>query len=126
MTLIHLNVLSVHVHTDPARVTYSPTRQYLPLGLSGIVKCYIQASPPLQFATWTKDRRPFDPSTQSNVELLANGSLYFNKVTSEHQGSYRCTPYNIQGTGQSSNSMEVIVRGKHDTHYTIFPLIFHH
>ncbi|KAI2798215.1 Protein turtle B [Blomia tropicalis] len=93
-----------------ARVTYSPTRQYLPLGLSGIVKCFIQASPPLQFATWTKDRRPFDPSTMPNVELLSNGSLLFTQVTHEHQGFYRCTPYNIQGTGQSSNSMEVIVR----------------
>ncbi|UXI20801.1 hypothetical protein NH340_JMT06743 [Sarcoptes scabiei] len=94
----------------PARVTYSPARQYLPLGMSGIVRCYIQASPQLQFATWTKDHRMFDPATIPNVELLANGSLYFHKVSQEHHGFYRCTPYNLQGTGQSSNSMEVIVR----------------
>nr|XP_046912205.1 protein turtle-like isoform X2 [Dermatophagoides farinae] len=94
----------------PARVTYSPARQYLPLGMSGIVRCYIQASPQLQFATWTKDHRMFDPTTLPNVELLANGSLLFHKVSQEHHGFYRCTPYNLQGTGQSSNSMEVIVR----------------
>ena len=98
--------------SDPARVTYSPARQYLPLGMSGIVKCYIQASQPSTFTTWTKDRQSFDPSKQPNVELLANGSLLFNKVTHKHQGFYRCTPYNIQGTGQSSNVMEVIVRGE--------------
>lgn len=99
-------------HLVPARVTYSPARQYLPLGMSGIVRCYIQASPQLQFATWTKDHRMFDPTTLPNVELLSNGSLLFHKVSQEHHGFYRCTPYNLQGTGQSSNSMEVIVRGK--------------
>lgn len=28
----------------PARVTYSPTIQYLPLGLSGVVRCFVQGS----------------------------------------------------------------------------------
>nr|XP_027205598.1 protein turtle-like [Dermatophagoides pteronyssinus] len=102
---------SAHLSVEfPARVTYSPARQYLPLGMSGIVRCYIQASPQLQFATWTKDHRMFDPTTLPNVELLSNGSLLFHKVSQEHHGFYRCTPYNLQGTGQSSNSMEVIVR----------------
>ena len=99
---------------DPARVVYSPTIQYLPLGLSGVVRCFIQASPPTSLVTWTKDRRgwSFDPSTQSDVELLSNGSLLFSKVTHEHQGVYRCNAYNVHGSSGPSQGMEVLVRGK--------------
>src|SRR5690606_3316402 len=31
----------------PARVVFSPTVQYLPLGLSGLVRCFVQANPPV-------------------------------------------------------------------------------
>lgn len=94
----------------PARVTYSPTIQYLPLGLSGVVRCYVQANPPFQFITWTKDRRPFDPNSTPGVVTLNNGSLLFQRVSQEHQGMYRCTPYNIHGTAGTSSVMEVLVR----------------
>lgn len=97
--------------SDPARVTYSPTIQYLPLGLSGIVRCFVQANPSFQFITWTKDRRPFEPSTNPGVVTLNNGSLSFQRVIQENQGRYRCTPYNIHGTAGTSNVMEVLVRG---------------
>ncbi|RWS31959.1 protein turtle-like protein [Leptotrombidium deliense] len=95
---------------NAARVTYSPTIQYLPLGLSGIVRCFVQASPGFQFITWTKDRRPFDPNATPGVVTLNNGSLLFQRVSHEHQGRYRCTPYNIHGTAGTSNVMEVLVR----------------
>ena len=95
----------------PARVTYSPTIQFLPTGLSGIVRCFIQANPPFQFITWTKDRRPFDPNATPGVTTLNNGSLLFARVSNELQGRYRCTPYNIHGTAGTSNPMEVLVRG---------------
>lgn len=94
----------------PARVTYSPTIQYLPLGLPGIVRCYVQANPPFQFITWTKDRRAYDPNDKPGVVTLNNGSLLFQRVTHENQGRYRCTPYNIHGTAGTSNVMEVLVR----------------
>ena len=100
------------LHTDPARVVYSPTIQYLPLGLSGIVRCFIQASPPFQLVTWTKDRRPFDPNSTPGVITLNNGSLQFNRVSHEHQGIYRCTAYNIHGASEPSQGMEVLVRGR--------------
>lgn len=98
--------------SDPARVTYSPTIQYLPSGLSGILRCYVQANPPFQFINWTKDRRPFDPNANPGVKTLNNGSLLFERVSHEHQGRYRCTPYNVHGTAGTSNIMEVLVRGK--------------
>ncbi|XP_055945123.1 protein turtle-like isoform X2 [Argiope bruennichi] len=94
----------------PARVTYSPTIQYLPAGLSGILRCYVQANPPFQFINWTKDRRPFDPNANPGVITLNNGSLLFQRVSHEHQGRYRCTPYNVHGTAGTSNIMEVLVR----------------
>ncbi|XP_067132158.1 protein turtle-like isoform X17 [Centruroides vittatus] len=103
----------------PARVTYSPTIQYLPLGLSGVIRCYVQANPPFQFITWTKDRRPFDPNSTPGVVTLNNGSLLFQRVSHEHQGRYRCTPYNIHGTAGTSNVMEVLVR--EPPMYTIKP-----
>ena len=96
---------------DPARVTYSPTIQYLPLGLSGVVRCYVQASPPIQFITWSKDNRPFDPNATPGVVTLNNGSLLFQRVSHKHQGRFRCTPYNIHGTAGTSTVMEVLVRG---------------
>ncbi|UYV64130.1 IGSF9B [Cordylochernes scorpioides] len=104
----------------PARVTYSPAMQYLPLGLSGVVRCYVQANPHFQFITWTKDRRPFDPNSTPGVVNLNNGSLLFQRVSHDHQGRYRCTPYNIHGTSGTSNVMEVLVR--EPPMYTIKPM----
>ncbi|UYV84878.1 IGSF9B [Cordylochernes scorpioides] len=96
----------------PARVTYSPTIQYLPQGLSGIVRCYVQASPPFTRIAWTKDQRPFDPNSTPSVVTLNNGSLLFQRVSHEHQGRYRCEPHNDHGTAGPSNEMEVLVRGE--------------
>lgn len=67
-------------YADPARVTFTPTVQYLPLRLSGVVRCHVEANPPFQFITWTKDKRIFDPFETPNVGVLKNGSLLFEKV----------------------------------------------
>lgn len=75
-----------------------------------MVRCFVQANPSFQFITWTKDRRPFDPNATPGVVTLNNGSLVFQRVSQEHQGRYRCTPYNIHGTAGMSNVMEVLVR----------------
>lgn len=104
--------LNLFQFLDPARVTFSPTIQYLPLGLSGVIRCYVQASPPFQFITWTKESRQYDPNAIPGVVTLNNGSLLFQRVTLEDQGRYRCTPYNIHGTAGTSNIMDVLVRGK--------------
>ncbi|XP_064471157.1 protein turtle-like isoform X2 [Ornithodoros turicata] len=94
----------------PARVNFTPAFQYLPLNLSGIVRCYIQANPPIQFVTWFKDSRPFDANSMNGVVNLSNGSLFFQRVSYEHQGRYLCSPFNIHSTGGSSQVMEVLVR----------------
>lgn len=65
---------------DPARVTYTPTVQYLPFRQQGIVKCHIKANPEVQFVTWIKDKRLFEPDTEPGVVKLNNGSLLITKV----------------------------------------------
>ncbi|XP_044255880.1 protein turtle isoform X1 [Tribolium madens] len=94
----------------PAKVTFTPTVQYLPFRLAGVVQCYIKANPPLQYVTWTKDKRLLEPYQTKDIVIMNNGSLLFTRVNENHQGRYTCTPYNAQGTQGSSGQMEVLVR----------------
>ncbi|KRT78950.1 Immunoglobulin, partial [Oryctes borbonicus] len=94
----------------PAKVTFTPTIQYLPFRLAGVVQCYIKANPPLQYVTWTKDKRLLEPYQTKDIVIMNNGSLLFTRVNQNHQGRYTCTPYNAQGTQGSSGQMEVLVR----------------
>ncbi|XP_055642345.1 protein turtle isoform X1 [Toxorhynchites rutilus septentrionalis] len=94
----------------PAKVTFTPTIQYLPFRLAGVVQCYIKANPPLQYVTWTKDKRLLEPYQTKDIVIMNNGSLLFTRVNQNHQGRYTCTPYNAQGTQGSSGAMEVLVR----------------
>ncbi|XP_034187581.2 protein turtle isoform X4 [Osmia lignaria lignaria] len=93
-----------------AKVTFTPTVQYLPFRLAGVVQCYIKANPPLQYVTWTKDKRLLEPYQTKDIVVMNNGSLLFTRVNENHQGRYTCTPYNAQGTQGSSGPMEVLVR----------------
>ncbi|XP_075152899.1 immunoglobulin superfamily member turtle isoform X1 [Haematobia irritans] len=94
----------------PAKVTFTPTVQYLPFRLSGVVQCYIKSNPQLQYVTWTKDKRLLEPYQMKDIVVMSNGSLLFTHVSEEHQGRYTCTPYNAEGTQGSSGTMEVLVR----------------
>jgi len=94
----------------PARVAFTPTIQYLPLHLPGIIHCHIESNPPYTFITWTKDKRIFDPFEMEGIQSLTNGSLHINKVLDVHNGDYTCTPYNKHGTSGTSGVMQVHVR----------------
>ncbi|CAL1677898.1 unnamed protein product [Lasius platythorax] len=94
----------------PAKVTFTPTVQYLPFRLAGVVQCYIKVNPPLQYVTWTKDKRLLEPYQTKDIVIMNNGSLLFTRVNENHQGRYTCTPYNAHGTQGSSGPMEVLVR----------------
>lgn len=101
---------SAHLSVEyPARVSYSPPLQYLPLGLPGLVRCFVQAAPPVEFFTWTLNNQQFDPNVDQNVERLANGSLLIRQVSKQYEGKYRCTPFNKHGSAGSSAAMEVRV-----------------
>ncbi|XP_048516983.1 protein turtle isoform X4 [Dendroctonus ponderosae] len=94
----------------PARVTFTPTVQYLPFRLAGVIQCYIKSNPPLQYVTWTKSQRVLEPYQIRDVVVMNNGSLLFTRVNENHQGQYTCTPYNAHGTKGASGPMEVIVK----------------
>jgi hypothetical protein len=66
---------------DPAKVTFTPTIQYLPFRLAGVVQCYIKANPPLQYVTWTKDKRLLEPYQTKEIIIMNNGSLLFTRVS---------------------------------------------
>lgn len=101
---------SAHLQVEfPARVSYSPPVQYLPLGLSGQIRCHVQAAPPVEFFTWTLNNTQFDPNIDPNVERLQNGSLLIKQVSKQYEGKYRCTPFNKHGSAGSSNAMEIRV-----------------
>ena len=51
------------------------------LDQKGILPCYFDANPPVQFVTWTKDRQIFDPFDDEGIEYLTNGSLLIKKVS---------------------------------------------
>lgn len=93
----------------PARISHTPSIQYLPAGLSGQVRCFVQAAPPVEFFTWTLNNQQFDPNVDSNLERLANGSLLIREVSKKYEGKYRCTPFNKHGSAGSSGAMEVRV-----------------
>ncbi|XP_014247485.1 protein turtle [Cimex lectularius] len=101
---------SASAYLNPAKVTFTPTVQYLPFRLGGVVQCYIKSNPPLQYVTWTKDKRLLEPYQTKDIVIMNNGSLLFTRVNQNHQGRYTCTPYNAQGTQGSSGPMEVLVR----------------
>ncbi|XP_017760101.1 PREDICTED: protein turtle-like isoform X1 [Eufriesea mexicana] len=93
-----------------AKVTFTPTVQYLPFRLAGVVQCHIKANPAVQYVTWTKDKRLLEPYQTKDIVMMNNGSLLFPRVNENHQGGYTCTPYNAYGTQGSSGLMEVYVR----------------
>lgn len=66
--------------TDPAKVVFTPTIQYLPFRLAGVVQCYIKSNPPLQYVTWTKDKRLLEPYQTKDIVIMNNGSLLFTRV----------------------------------------------
>jgi len=93
----------------PARVVYTETTQYIPKGLSGVIRCHVSANPPVQFVTWMKDKRALD--LFGSVGMMGvNGSILIDKVSSEHQGNYECTPYNLRGTAGKSGVMQVLMK----------------
>ena len=109
----HLNLFDIFsslTFQDSARVIFHPTTQYIPRGLSGVIKCHIKANPPIQFVTWTKDKRIYDPFDIAGVMAMENGSIKIDRVSEEHAGDYVCTPYNIHGNAGSSKTMNVVIK----------------
>lgn len=107
----------------PARITYTPAIQYLPLALPGLIRCFYQANPAVEFFTWTLNNQQFDPNADRNVEQLKNGSLLIKQVSKQYEGKYRCAPFNKHGSAGSSAAMEV--RVEEPPYFTLKPNVFY-
>lgn len=103
-------MLLYKLFSDPAKVIFTPTTQYLQFQSAGVVQCHIKANPSLQVVMWTKDNHLLEPYLTEDTVVMSNGSLLISSVNENHQGLYTCTPYSYQGTQGSSGPMQVLVR----------------
>ncbi len=102
--------LSFLLISDAARVTFTPTTQYIPRGLQGVIKCFIESNPEIQYVSWTKDKRMHDPFAVPGIMAMENGSILIDRVTEEHAGDYVCKPFNIHGSAGASEVMHVVIK----------------
>ncbi|KAH9514919.1 hypothetical protein Btru_021364 [Bulinus truncatus] len=72
------------------------------------IDCPVDSNPPLQRVLWTKDQNTVD--SVGRFDVLSNGTLLVGNVEEGDAGSYKCTPYNMMGSGSSSPRVQVIVR----------------
>jgi len=96
--------------TDPARVTNSETKQYLPLNLSGVIHCHILSNPPVVNVKWTRNEHTLKHLDRGGYQLLPNGSLLIDHVKVSHEGNYSCKPFNSLGSEGTSLPIQVLVK----------------
>lgn len=96
--------------SDPAKVVFTPTPQYIPKGLNGVIRCEVEANPPITYITWRKDNRLFQPFKTAGMVALKNGSILIDMVTYEHAGDYQCQPFNKRGSAGLSAVIQVQIR----------------
>ena len=54
----------------------------------GVIRCHIEANPPIQFVTWTKNKRIFDPFEEKGVMAIENGSIIIDKARKKFLESF--------------------------------------
>uniref|UniRef100_A0A8C1T191 Immunoglobulin superfamily, member 9Ba n=1 Tax=Cyprinus carpio TaxID=7962 RepID=A0A8C1T191_CYPCA len=86
----------------PARVVNMPPVIYAPRKLPGIIRCPVDANPPVTSVRWEKDGYPLRIEKYPGWSQMADGSIRVAEVTEDSLGTYTCVPYNVLGTmGQS-------------------------
>lgn len=130
ITSFPVSCLDRILSADPARVVNMPPVIYVPRKLPGIIRCPVDANPPVTSVRWEKDGYPLRiekvcNSWASNIKIclptlkfsdgaslflsqypgwsqMADGSIRVAEVTEDSLGTYTCVPYNVLGTmGQS-------------------------
>ena len=46
-----------------------------------MIRCHVLANPRVQFVTWTKNKRIYDPFEEEGVMALPNGTILIDKVS---------------------------------------------
>jgi len=60
---------------------------------------------------WTKDERVIDVTRTTRFKIQSDGTLLIKPVAQSDEGRYSCTPYSSLGAGQTSPSIDIVVRG---------------
>ena len=53
-----------------------------------MVHCHIEANPEIQFVTWTKDNRLYDPFEVPGIMAMENGSILIDMVSGAAKSKY--------------------------------------
>ncbi|XP_072548265.1 protein turtle homolog B isoform X2 [Salminus brasiliensis] len=86
----------------PARVLNMPPVIYVPRKLPGVIRCPVDANPPVTSVRWEKDGYPLRVEKYPGWSQMPDGSIRVAEVTEDSLGTYTCVPYNALGTmGQS-------------------------
>ncbi|KAL2085514.1 hypothetical protein ACEWY4_018834 [Coilia grayii] len=82
----------------PARVLNMPPIIYVPRKLPGVIRCPVDANPPVTSVRWEKDGYPLRVDKYPGWSQMADGSIHVAEVTEDSLGTYTCVPYNVLGT----------------------------
>uniref|UniRef100_A0A674P9A6 Immunoglobulin superfamily member 9B n=1 Tax=Takifugu rubripes TaxID=31033 RepID=A0A674P9A6_TAKRU len=82
----------------PARVINMPPVIYVPRKLPGIIRCPVDANPPVTSVKWEKDGYPLRVEKYPGWSLTPDGSIRVAEATEDSLGTYTCVPYNALGT----------------------------
>ena len=88
-----------------------------------MIKCHVLANPPVQFVTWTKNKRIYDPFDEQGVMALPNGTILIDKVQKcwDNDLQYsKCITFRIRG-GKNLQQFFLQVSPKHAGEYTCQP-----
>ncbi|XP_034053753.1 protein turtle homolog B isoform X1 [Gymnodraco acuticeps] len=82
----------------PARVINMPPVIYVPRKLPGVIRCPVDANPPVTSVKWEKDGYPLRVEKYPGWSLMQDGSIRVAEATEDSLGTYTCVPYNALGT----------------------------
>ncbi|XP_028825861.1 protein turtle homolog B isoform X3 [Denticeps clupeoides] len=94
----------------PARVINMPSVIYVPRKLPGIIRCPVDANPPVTSVRWEKDGYPLRVEKYPGWSQLPDGSIRVAEVTEDSLGTYTCVPYNILGTMGPSSPATLVLK----------------
>ncbi|XP_042566265.1 protein turtle homolog B [Clupea harengus] len=82
----------------PARVLNMPPVIYVPRKLPGVIRCPVDANPPVLSVRWEKDGYPLRVEKYPGWSQMPDGNIHVAEVTEDSLGTYTCVPYNVLGT----------------------------
>lgn len=85
---------------------------YAPRGLAARLDCPVDANPPVTLVVWWKNDRVLDVTKSTRFNVNSRGTLVVSPVSTGDDGRYACTPYSPLGAGETSNPVQLVVRGR--------------